>query len=866
MEHNDNDDQSTSSKKITENNIDSKSLSINKNSKKRKSLAIGIKNATSLLFQKEKNKNDININVNKDNKDETEKKKENNDSNSEDDDFNLEYILIKIDDYLLNKKYAKIVKELEIIEKDCESILLKTENIKYFIYIFEIKILSLCHLIDNKLSEYYTFQKNTFVFSGKKENLNDLEKNFLKLKKTLEKNMQKLKKYLNNNAMITENMKEHILLSYARGIYIQGKFCKYKKQITDSASLFSIGINILKRNIEKSIESETFLMYAKLLLSLSTILIQNKSYKKAMDNILTAQKYLIKVTFLKIDSNNGININYTIKSVHNINEDGIKPNELPWLKSIKGIIICLLLLGICFEKNDELDNAVVIYNQAFWFSLKFYKKVDLIFYTIIESIRNLSCKYKDEILRELKNKYYEERRRERLRILQEKNYSRAMRLTRISNRGCFNEEKYFKMEDRLNNVLEIIDKKTGAKNSKNKKMLPILKYFNFDRNNFYFSYNYLIKENEEKIEKIIKSKNNNYNNSNSVLDKQRNHNRKISLYDRLYTNSPFIKYNYFSQKNLKLTNISRQSSLKNTKYKNKNNYLTPNRFLFSANKNLHNNRKYFSPSPKLNSKENLYGYNTLSTKDNITETNVTNFTSMKNLNNNSNSVCKQNKTKSKIKIKLYNQTESNTKNIKPFITKNSFVFCKKFKKNCNSIDFFEKRETDFQKNTLCLKSIENIDEKIPNIIDLKEKEEIKDDAKCLFLRIRSKVEDRPVIEINKKETKPDKITLIQNEISKLENSLVTGLNGAKFKELKILEKKLKEAKQKQTLSGLMNENIKKTLMNERFNSQVNDCDKRNNEMIGSLSNEIINCEERAMKLKNKKKTSMSPILRFRVKK
>ena len=845
----------------------SNSLKSPKNKKEkinfRKSVVIGIKNGLSFLSLKEKNKKDVNIK-----KDEFENIKEDNEeiieSNSEDEELNMEYLLIKIDDDLINKKYAKIVKELETVEKENELILLKVENIKYYIYIFEIKILCLYHLIDNKLLEYYTFQKNTLVFSGKKENLHDLEKNFLKLKKTLEKNIPTLKKYLNNKSVITEHMKEHILLSYARGIYIQGKFCKYKKQITDASSFFIIGINMLKKNIEKSIEPETFLLYAELLLSLSTILIQNKSYKKAMENLVIAQNYFIKVTFLKIDNNKGINLNYTIKPTHNMNVHKVSNKETPWLRSIKGIIICLLLLGICFEKNDELDNAVIIYNQSFWFTLKFYKKIDIIFYTIIESIKNLCWKYKEAILRELKNKIYEDRRRERLRILQEKNYCRAMRLARISNRESFNEEKYLVMEDKLNNVIEMMNKKYGLKNSKNKKMLPIIKYFNTDKGNFYFTYNYIIKENEEKMEKLLRNKNNKFN---TTFNKNKSQNKKITLYDRLYTYNSFVKNNLDNTKGLKFMSLSRQNNIKNKKYKN--NYLTPNRFLSSTNKILNNNRKNFSPPPKINSKDNLYSYNTISTRDNVTETNNTNFTSMKNINNNSNFTNKQKqiKFKTRINLKPYINTESNIKNRKPFITKNSFVFCKKFNKCCNSIDLFDKREINFQKNILHLKNIENTDNKIPNPIDFKEKEEIKDDAKFLFSRIRTKVEDRgPIIEINRKKIKPDKITLIQTEICKLENSLIVGLNETKIEEIKKLKRNLKEVKQNQTVSGLVNENMTKTLMNEKFDLQVNETEKKNKDMIGCLSNEIIECEERAMKFRNKKKTCLTPNLKIRIKK
>ncbi len=232
-------------------------------------------------------------------------------------DFNISYILIKIDDNLLKKKYPKVLKVIKKIEKENKEILLKKENLKYFIYLFEIKVICLCRIIELKISDSFLIRKNSLILNAKADNIKLLEKSFEKLKKILEETMEKLKIYMSYKDVITDNMKEHIILTYARGIHLQGKFCKLKKQISDATSFFNIGINLLSRNINKSIESETFCLFGKFLISLSCILIEDESYLIATDKIVDAINYFIKALFLTIDNPNGIRIEDITKKIKN---------------------------------------------------------------------------------------------------------------------------------------------------------------------------------------------------------------------------------------------------------------------------------------------------------------------------------------------------------------------------------------------------------------------------------------------------------------------------------------------------------------------------------------------------------------------
>ena len=98
---------------------------------------------------------------------------------------------------------------------------------------------------------------------------------------------------------------------------------------------------------------------------------------------------------------------------------------------------------------------------------------------------------------------------------------------------------------------------------------------------------------------------------------------------------------------------------------------------------------------------------------------------------------------------------------------------------------------------------------------------------------------------------------------KLENNLIMGLNELKINELKKLEKNLKEIKHNQTINILsqnsyMNEKKSFDINEEKLISEINLTNKKNNDMLGSLNNDIIRCDERTMKFKEKQKKFSLP--------
>ena len=822
--------------------------------------------------------NDYNISDSEDNIEQNEKK-----------DFNISYILIKIDDNLSKKKYSKIVKEITKIEKDNKEALSKNENVKYFVYLFEIKILCLCRLIEGKMSEYYIYKKNNIFFNSSLENSKSLEKNFDKLKKILEEDMTKFKTYMYDKSLITDSMKEHIILSYARGIYLQGKYCKLKRQITDAASFFNIGLNLLHKHLNKSIEGETFLLYGKFLLSLSSILIEDKSYIIASEKIFFAINLFIKSLYLTIDNPNGINID----------DPKMNNKKSPYITSIKGLIICLFLLGICLEKVDLLDNAVTLYGQSYWLFKKFYKNIDPIFFSIIENISYRINGFKEDMIREIKRKYIEEKKREKMRIIEEKNIIKAMKLTNISNRGTFNAERYLKMEKKIKNVLVNIEKKYGNKNQEGKIYLPIIKYLNM-KNNFNFTFNHLVKEKEKLMEKIIESKNNKKNKTintennityyqnkiandlskNNSINNKNNNNKTIGFYSFDNKNKKKIKI-IKNNKKRSLYKIKLQHKLlgdKNYKIVNEDIKLDHENFDNKQDSNICSNIK-----PKSNSiNKNIFSLYSFSSKNlqNHKNFNLKSFKSgpeQKSYDLGDKLVINKFHFSPRVKNTYMNNytIDSDVKQRnkqKEFITKNSFVFCKSFKKGMQYLEKMDKREMQFQKQLLQLKNLEDdFNEEIDTINNYQNgfnKDKIKEDAEYIYLAIKDKIDEKIKnennIELNNINDKSKEIEKIMLQKIKLENNLIMGLNNTKIEELKKLEESLKEMKDNQFVNVVNNDDDYKsvrkkiTYSEDKLITDINNADIINHEMIDSLDNEIIKYDEKRMNFKNKKRKFYVP--------
>ena len=782
--------------------------------------------------------------------------------------FNISYILIKIDDNIIKKKYLKIVKEIIKIEKDNKDILSIKENIKYYVYLFEIKILCLCRFIDGKISEFFKYKKSSLVFGSTLENMKSLEKALSKMENILKEDMSKLKKYINDKSIISENMKEHIILSYTRAIYLQGKYCKLKNQIADAASFFNMGINILNKNIKKSIESETFSLYAKYLLSLSCILIEDNSYSIACKNLVISIKYFIKSLFQVFDNYYGINIDEKQMK----NKNNIKTF------SFKGLIICLFLLGICLEKMDRLDKAITLYGETYWLSEKLFQNVEPIFFSIIKNINIKINKYKEDIIKGKKSKSFEGKKKQKMEFIKERNFANNLKLTNISNKENFNSQKYLKMESKIKNILNFFESKFRNKNKDEKNFLTIIKYFNLKKNIFNFTSDYLVKEKQKLMEKTIKLKNSKNINSKTEDNIIINKKKLVKNYDKEYPYRNIItnennnnqhdntikvleskknnikQKNLFKEKNLKLINEQINKNIMNFHF---NTISNINKYPKIIKSKSHSNNVKFHKTfcfNKTNQNLNNYGFQTIKVRDEGKRDRIL-------------SQYKYDKNrKIKPKYLLININKKLKDKQKEFITKNSFIFSKNFKKDIQYLENMDKKEMKFQKQLLNLRYMEEeYNDQIGKtnyIYTGLNKDKIKENANNIYLRIKDKIDDKLNInngkEISHSENMSKKIDKILKKRIKLENNIIIGLNDFKLKELKKLNKSLKETKRNTMFSVLNNNNFrnqKKTIdidLDIKLMTEINHTNRKNNEIIGFLNNEIIRCDEKSMRLTKRK--------------
>ena len=193
----------------------------------------------------------------------------------------------------------------------------------------------------------------------------------------------------------------------------------------------------------------------------------------------------------------------------------------------------------------------------------------------------------------------------------------------------------------------------------------------------------------------------------------------------------------------------------------------------------------------------------------------------------------------------------------------------------------DKREMRFQKQLLNLRGIEeDYNDEIETINNYNSglyKDKVKEDAKFVYLKIKNKIDDKlnsnNNIDLKSADGKSKKIDKILMQKIKLENSLIVGLNDLKINELKKLDKNLKEVKQNQIIGILNPNNIegqKKNLdkSEEKMMSEISLTNKKNNEILGNLNNEILRFNERTMNFNKKKIKGFSLSLnlkRFRFK-
>ena len=293
--------------------------------------------------------------------------------------------------------------------------------------------------------------------------------------------------------------------------------------------------------------------------------------------------------------------------------------------------------------------------------------------------------------------------------------------------------------------------------------------------------------------------------------------------------------------------------------------------LFNSEEIKSESNEHFDTKPD----SNIFKSNSITTNLTTYNTNKKNnlFKTLKNYNSfdykMASNIFDSNKKNNNIKQFIISNKKQKNKQ-KEFLTKNSFVFSKSFRKGIKYLDKMDKREMDFQKQLINLKDLElGYEEELQNIKNLKgnfSKEKIKEKAEYIYLNIKDKIDDKYKndnnIEITGTNEKSKELEKIMMQKMKLENSLIMGLNESKIDEIRKLQHYLEEINQNQYIK-MLNTNYLNSKKNENNNNEIiNDIEyanKKNNQMMDNLDNEIIKCEQKNMAFKKSKKKFYLPI-------
>ena len=264
---------------------------------------------------------------------------------------NFDYLLKKVNTMLIAKQYKTAIKIIKNKEEEFG------DEIEKFYILFDIKMKCYFKILSKKINSVKSKKKNKNNNSQSiKEKINSIEKIFNKVKSIFSIQNQTISqqlKFCYTDARF--HIKEIIIQNYSELLFYEATFRKNFNQTQDSIALLSIANNILKSIIDNCKDPNTLLIHQKILLLMSVIYIEDKSYVNCIDNNKICLKICLKEMFLRHSVKNK-EVVYTDKGI---------------AKIIVNIVICFYQIGICAENIDDEVQAVEAYKQAKWFSITF---------------------------------------------------------------------------------------------------------------------------------------------------------------------------------------------------------------------------------------------------------------------------------------------------------------------------------------------------------------------------------------------------------------------------------------------------------------------------------------------------------------
>ena len=749
-------------------------------------------------------------------------------------DFDDELILEKINLYLISKQYNETIKFIELKEKSLDD-----HSFNYLF--FDIKLKCFFKIIKNELSKY-KYRNKIIEYSPTMKISISLEKMFQKMIKNFKEIIQIF--YLED---ANEAIKEILIQNYCEGLYLIAKFHKIKNQTQDASSYLSISHSMLKTYIEKCKDPYTFQVYQKNLILLSSLLIEDNCYYKAIDYSFLCLKLCIKELFIRNSLDKGINLNTMPYKIRN-----------NFREIFQNINLSLYFSGICYENLGNLSKAIDCYKQAAWFITKFYYQSNSKFFEIIQGTEILAFKLYGLLLEKIRNRASEQEKLEKENKKKRLDFERLKQLNKISSGLLYDVDK-FSFPNYLEKKIQFLQSNApvtissynfgSLKSEKEKKNFPSSSIIKMIDN--VLLYNDLLSQDYQKF--INNTKDLNFNNCNKDnFDKLERYNRNLVidkkqvLERKKKTSKQNIEQNFSNSQNISLNNnyykmltpINSQKSIRNYNKKKSDVYfLKKKKHINEKSEKLEKSSNSISTkelsSRRLNISKGTYQFEKLEKSE-----------STKNKNTILNS-----KKKNKI-IKYYSP-----KQIERYPLSQSFIFNKTFKRKIEYLEKMNNREIKFQKNILYLKKVES---RILKDVEKENDYTVKGINKANFSfnlikeKIYKKFKKAKLLFVPSSQNKVDEIDKLNFQKSKLQENLIAGLNPKKIELLKVLDKNIEIMRNEQFTKLLHTNNYKpkkdgvkeKDVYFEKFEKNIKNVSNINNNIISILDKDINNFKKK----------------------
>lgn len=364
---------------------------------------------------------------------------------------NFEYLLKKVNSLLISKQYKSAIAKIKSKEDEYDSF----SEMSFIL--FDIKMKCYLKLIANKISYLKSKKKKIQNFNPNmnntkanqyKKKLHSVEKIVSKIKTLFAAHLNDIRNEMKSTMNPSSKVKKEILIqNYAMTLYLQATLLKNNNQIQDALALLSIAHNLLSNYSDNCIDASTLSIHQRILLLLSMLLIEDKSYITAINLNKISLRLCLKEIFFR-------NFYKKPKTEHNfINIT----NDKNIGKTIRNIVISLYHIGIASENIDDELNAVEAYRQAKWISETFSSFFSIKISRLISGTFEISLENHETAMNKQKKI-----KQEQMELYYKKDDDKQIEHLRRVSSGIYSNDKFISIKKYLANINQREMKKKEA--------------------------------------------------------------------------------------------------------------------------------------------------------------------------------------------------------------------------------------------------------------------------------------------------------------------------------------------------------------------------------------------------------------------